>query len=145
VAAGLGAWLRLYGFLNVGVDDLTASAVGSGPSSVFFVEGIADARFFMRATNFFSKSAAIESWTNKAFGGNAGLAIVDDASLDGGDDGGVKIGAGHDDERIAATEFENDFLDALGGGDSNFNACLLASGEGRGDDARVVEDGVDLL
>jgi len=43
--------------------------------------------------NFF-EVAAIESWDDKAFGGNAGLAIVDDASPRRRDDGGVKMALG---------------------------------------------------
>src|SRR5260221_17785 len=77
--------------------------------------------------------------TNEPFGGNAGLAVVDDACLHGGGDGGVEIGTGHYDKGVASAELEHNFLNAFGGCDAYLDAGLLASCESCGDYARVVE------
>ena len=60
------------------------------------------------------------------------------------DDGFLDIGAGHHDEWIAAAQFQHHFLDALGRGDADLDAGLLAAGEGCGGDARIVQDAIDL-
>src|SRR5208283_2228948 len=76
--------------------------------------------------------------------GDAGLAIIYDARFDGGGGGFFEVGAGHDDEGIAATEFQDDFLDALGGGNAHLDARLLAARKrGRGN-TRIIEDAVHL-
>ena len=81
---------------------------------------------------------------DKALGGDAGLAIIDDAGFDGGGGGFFEVGAGHDDEGIAAAEFQHNFLDALGGGNADLDAGLLAAGERGGGDTRIIEDAVHL-
>ena len=133
------------GFLHVGVERL--DGVGGGERAEFsvLVEGIADAQVLHAVDELRFELGGDGFGDDEALGGDAGLAVVDDAGLHGGGDGGVEIGAGHDDERIAAAEFEHNFLDALGGRDSDFDAGLLAAGERGGDHARIVQDGVDLL
>jgi hypothetical protein len=57
----------------------------------------------------------------------------------------VEVGGGHDDEGVAAAEFEDHLLDALRGGDADFDASAFTAGESGGGDAGVAQDGVDLF
>ena len=81
---------------------------------------------------------------DKALGGDAGLTIIDDARFYSRGGGFLKICAGHNDEGIAAAEFQDDFFNALCGGDANLNTGLLASGESGRGHSRIVEDAIDL-
>ena len=63
---------------------------------------------------------------------------------DGGGDGGVEVGGGHDDEGVAAAEFEHGLLDEPAGLGGDGAAGGLAAGEGDGGDALVGEDHLDL-
>ena len=106
--------------------EATASALASGPSCVLSSNGSPTRSSFMRWTNLRSNSSAIFSAHNKALGCNARLPVVLDARVDRGRNRRVQIGARHYNERIAAAQFEHDFLDALGGGYSDLNSrCSL--------------------
>jgi hypothetical protein len=72
------------------------------------------------------------------------LSVVEDAGIDGGANGAVEIGRGHDDEGIAAAQFEHGFLDLAAGLRGHLGAGGLAAGERDGLDARVVDDACDL-
>ena len=65
-------------------------------------------------------------------------------ALNGGFDGGVKVGGGHDDEGIAAAEFEDGLLDEPPSLSGDGAAGGFAAGEGDGGDARVGEKRLDL-
>ena len=80
----------------------------------------------------------------EALGGDAGLAAVDCAGGDGGCDGGVERGRGHDDEGIAAAQFEDGLLDEPSGLGCDGAAGGLASGDGDGGDALVGEHHLHL-
>ena len=56
----------------------------------------------------------------------------------------VEVGGGHDDEGVAAAEFEDGFFDEPSGLGGDGAACGFAAGEGDGGDALVGEDGFDL-
>ena len=58
-------------------------------------------------------------------------------ACDGGCDGGVERGRGHDDEGIAAAEFEDGFLDEPSGLGGDGAAGGLASGDGDGGDTLI--------
>ena len=81
---------------------------------------------------------------DEALGGDAGLAAVDAARLDGGLDGEVEVGGRHDDEGVAAAEFEDGFFDEPAGLCSDGAACRLAAGDCDGCDALIAKDGFDL-
>ena len=76
----------------------------------------------------------------EALGGDAGLAVVDAASLDGGVDGGVEVGGGQDDEGVGAAELEDGLLDEPAGLGGDGAAGGLGAGDGDGGDAGVGED-----
>ncbi len=82
---------------------------------------------------------------DKAFGGDAGLAVIDDPSFNGGVGCEIEIGGRHHDEGVAAAELEDDLLNALRGGDADFHASAFTAGEGGGGHAVVAENGVDLF
>ena len=74
---------------------------------------------------------------DEALGRDAGLAVVDDARLHGRGGRGIQIGAGHDDERVAAAQLQHRLLDVLAGRCRHRAARRLAAGERHGADARV--------
>ena len=76
---------------------------------------------------------------DETLGGDAGLAVVDGAGLGGHLGGTVEIGAGHDDERVAAAQFENGLLDLPARCGRHLRAGGLAAGEGGGANARIVQ------
>ena len=80
----------------------------------------------------------------EALGGDAGLAVVDAAGLDGVGDGGVEVGRGKDDEGVGATELEDGLFDEPSGLGGDGAASGLRAGDGDGDDAGVGEDDFDL-
>ena len=67
------------------------------------VEGVTDAKAFHTLDELALELVGDRVGDDEALGGDAGLSVVDDAGLDGGGYGGVQIGAGHNDEGIAAT------------------------------------------
>ena len=122
----------------------TASGVARGPTSVLASKGSPSFQRLHLADEFLFEGIGDLFVNDKALGGDAGLTIVDDARFHSGGGGFLKICAGHDDERIAAAEFQDYFFDALRGGDANLNAGLLASGQSGSGDARIIEDAIDL-
>ena len=72
------------------------------------------------------------------------MAAVDAARAHGGFDGEVEIGGRHDDEGVAAAEFEDGFLDEPAGLGGDGAAGGLAAGDGDCGDALVAKDGLDL-
>src|SRR5208282_2383015 len=64
---------------------------------------------------------------NKAFGRDARLTVVLNPRVDCSGDSRLQIGAGHHDERVAAAQFQHDFLDSFGCGNSNLNPRLLTA------------------
>jgi hypothetical protein len=64
---------------------------------------------------------------DKALGRNARLAVILNSRVDRGRDRRFEIGAGHHNERIAAAQFEHNFLDSFRGGNSHLNPGLFAS------------------
>ena len=78
------------------------------------VEGIADFKRFHGGHETLLKFLGNRLRDDKSLGVDAGLAIVEDARFHGRGDRFVEIGAGHHDERVAAAEFQHDFLNALG-------------------------------
>ena len=98
----------------------------------------------MPATKRASKAVVDLVGDEEALGGDAGLAGVDAAGFDGGFDGDVEVGGGHDDEGVAAAEFEDGFFDEPSGLGGDGAASGLAAGDGDGGDALVGEDGFDL-
>ena len=82
---------------------------------------------------------------DEAFCRDAGLAVVEDAGLDGGADGFVEVGGRHDDEGVGAAELEHGTLDEPAGLGGDGAAGGLGTGDGDGGDTLVGDDGLDLL
>ena len=80
----------------------------------------------------------------EAFGGDAGLAVVDAAGLDGVVDGGIDVGGGEDDEGVGAAELEDGFFEEPAGLGGDGAAGGFGAGDGDGGDASVGEEGFDL-
>src|SRR5208282_2824959 len=135
---------RMNGFLDVGVEILDGIRSGERADIRFGIEGIAELERLHAADKFLLEFIGDLFVNDEALGGDAGLAIIHDTGFDRGGGGFLEFGAGHDDKRIAATKLQDDFLDALGGGNADLDASLFATGErGRGD-ARVIKDAVYL-
>ena len=66
---------------------------------------------------------------NESLRGNARLAVVDHARGNGRRDSGVHVGARHDDERIAAAELHDGFLEVLASGARDRAPCTFAASE----------------
>ena len=81
--------------------------MASGPTCVASSIGSPTTSAAIASTKRRSNSAAIASSTMKRLAAMQDLAVVDDARLHGGAHRGVEIGAGHDDEGIAAAQFEH--------------------------------------
>jgi len=105
-----------------------------------FEHGVADAKFGHAGDETFFKLGVDAFVDDEAFGGDAGLAVVDAASLDGVFDGDVEVGGRKDDEGVGATELEDGFFDEPAGLGGDGAACGFGAGEGDGGDAGVVED-----
>ena len=73
------------------------------------------------------------------------MTIIDDSRLDGGFDGFIQICARHDDEGIAPAELENNLLNMSCRGNTDLNSRSLASCQGSGCHARIIENSINLL
>src|SRR5262249_24777339 len=82
---------------------------------------------------------------DKALGGDAGLAVIDNAGLNRGSGGTVKIRAGHYDEGVASAQFKHDLLDLPAGRRGHDAARAHAAGKGHGHDARISDDAVHAV
>ena len=110
-----------------------------------FLHGVADAHGFHTCDEARFEVVVDLVGDDEAFGGDAGLAAVDAAGAHGGFNGEVEVGGGHDDEGVAAAEFEDGFFDEPAGLGADGAAGGLAAGDGDGGDALVGEDGLDLI
>ena len=113
--------------------------MASGPSSVFSSNGSPTCRLSIRATNFFSNSAAIGSATMKRLAAMQDCPLFCTRAVTAVSTAASEIGAGHHDKRIAPAQFEHNFLDALGRAHAYLNPRLLASRQRRRDHARIVQ------
>ena len=82
---------------------------------------------------------------DEAFCGNARLAIIDNSRFDRGLYSLIEIGARHDDERIAAAEFEHDLLDLLRRGNTDLNSRAFTARQCRCGNSPIGQDSVHLL
>ena len=117
---------------------------GEGADVGGFEHGVADAEVGHAGDEALFELGIDAVVDDEALGGDAGLAVVDAASLDGVVDGGVEVGGGEDDEGVGAAELEDGLLDEPAGLGGDGAACGLGAGDGDGDDAGVVEEVLDL-
>src|SRR5580704_8962952 len=82
---------------------------------------------------------------DESLGRDAGLSIVENASLDRDGAGCFKIRAGHNYEWIASTELQHDFLNSLRSGHADLDSRAFTSCERCCHDARILEDSFNLL
>ena len=82
---------------------------------------------------------------DEALRGDAGLAGIDRPRRHPGLDRRFEIGARHDDERVAAAQFENTLLDLARGGARHFAAGAFAAGQRHGFHARIVDQAPRLF
>lgn len=85
------------------------------------------------------------SMNDEPFRGDARLAAVDDSGLDCRIRGLVQVSARHNDERIAAAEFENGFLDLLACLAGHVAAGGLTACQGYSRDAGVIKHAWNLI
>src|SRR5580700_3538705 len=71
---------------------------------------------------------------------DAGLPVVDETRLNRHLDGLLHVGAWHDDERVAAAEFQHGLLDLLSCFAGYLTPRRFAAGQRDGLDARVIDD-----
>ena len=81
---------------------------------------------------------------DEALGGDAALAVVDAASLDGVGDGVVEIGGGEDDVGVGAAEFEDGLLDEPASLRGDGAAGGFGTGDGDGGYSVVGEEAFNL-
>ena len=116
---GEGADLSVFA---CGVADFEVVHGGDEAGFKFFVDGFGD---------------------EEALGGDAGLPLSTERAATARD-GGVERGRGHDDEGIAAAEFEDGFLDEPSGLGGDGAAGGLAASDRDGGDALIGEHHLDL-
>src|SRR5271166_6404414 len=126
------------GFLHIGIEILDRVGSCERTDFSFLVEGIAESQGFHSCNKFLFKLFGNLLVNDEAFCGNAGLSIVNGASFHGRSYRFSEVGAGHNNIGIAASELQNNFLDALRGRNAHLDARLFASGESGGGYARIV-------
>ena len=117
---------------------------GEGADVGGFEHGIADAEGGHAGDEAFFELGIDALVDDEALGGDAALAVVDAAGLDGVVDGGVEVGGGKDDEGVGAAELEDGLLDEPAGLCGDGAAGGLGAGDGDGGDAGVGEEVFDL-
>ena len=132
------------GGFDLGFDLLEDAWCGEGTDVGCVLHGVADFHGFHAGDEAGLEGGVDLFVDEEALGGDAGLAGVDAAGFDGGCDGEVEVGGGHDDEGVGAAELEDGFFDEPAGLGGDGSARGLAAGEGNGGDALVAEDGLDL-
>ncbi len=110
-----------------------------GPRSVSSAIGSPTVSASIFSTRRRVNSSAICSWTMKRLALMQLWPLLSIRRGHGGVDGGVEVGRGHDDERVAAAELEHAGLDVLPGAGADLAAGGLAAGEGDGAHAVVVD------
>ena len=128
MAAGQHPRARSHGFFHIGIKRDNSVGVGQRTELRAFVERIADAQLLHALDELALELVGNCFRHDEALGRDAGLTVVLNPRLDRSRNRRIQIGAGHHDERIAAAQFQHDFLDSLGGGDSDLNSRLLATG-----------------
>src|SRR5258706_6858436 len=93
----------------------------------FFIERITQLQAFHGAHECIFKFVRYFLGDSKSFRRDAGLSVIGYTRLDAGLDGFLKIRTGHDDERIAAAEFEDNFFNSFCRARSDLDPGALAA------------------
>ena len=109
------------------------------------MHGIADLQRFHCLDKFALEFIGNLIVNDKPFCSDTGLPVVHDTRLDRCRDRLVQIRARHDDERIAAAQFEYHFLDVLRGGNANLDSSSFTPGKRGSRYARIGQHAVDLV
>ena len=139
-AAGEDAAAGLAGLGDLVEKIFDGLGCGEGAEVGSFEHGVADAKGGHGGDEALFELRVDAFVDDEAFRGDAGLAVVDAASLDGVLYGEVEVGRRQDDEGVGAAELEDRFFDEPAGLGSDGAAGGLGAGEGDGGDAGVVEE-----
>ncbi len=102
LAAGEDAGSDAGGGFDLGFEDFDGAGGGEGADLGAFLHGVAYADGFHLGDEAGFEGVVDLVGDDEALGGDAGLAGVDEAGADGGFDGEIEVGGGHDDEGVAA-------------------------------------------
>ncbi len=102
LAAGKGAGSGFFGGLHLGFEMLDGLGGGEGAEVGGVFEWVAYAEGFHSGDEAGFEVVVDGVVDDEALGGDAGLTVVDGAGADGGFDGQIEVGGGHDEEGIAA-------------------------------------------